>query len=271
MGLFSMSNSTQSVCRDLFVAVLRVVRSVLPRVVVGGVAALACITGLSGCQAVNGDTASSIAQLRIIDATPDANGLDIYSGNAAIAYNLGFGTITSYVPVTPSTYTFSIDTAGTRAALTTVRATLGSAKQYTLLLSNTAAPIQPQLLTDQSQPAPSGQIALRFLDVALSPGAIDLYLVPSGSTLAKVNPLRTALLPGSNTGYLNVPTGTYTLYIVTNGSVISTTTVPLYTGASTTYPAGSARTILVLDQLIVTAPAVQVVTSSDYDSPTATQ
>ncbi|SEC24071.1 DUF4397 domain-containing protein [Terriglobus roseus] len=246
-------------------------RSILPRMVFGAVAMLACVSGLSGCQAVNGVTSATIAQLRIIDASPDAGGLDIYSGTSAIAYNLGFGTITSYVPATPSTYTYSIDTAGTRTALTTVRATLATAKQYTLLINNAAATIQSQVLTDQSQPAPSGQISLRFLDEAISPGAIDLYLVPSSSSLAAVNPLQTGIVFGTNTGYLNVPTGTYTLYVVTNGTVISKTTVPLYTGASTTYPAGSARTILILDQQIVTAPAVQVVTTSDYESATATQ
>ncbi|WP_157178430.1 DUF4397 domain-containing protein [Terriglobus roseus] len=243
----------------------------LPRLVFGGIATLACVSGLSGCQAVNGVTSASAAQLRIIDATPDAGGIDIYSGNAAIAYNLGFGTITSYVPVTPSTYTFSIDTAGTRTALTTVRATLGVAKQYTLLISNAAAALQSQVLIDQSQPAPSGQVSLRFLDEAISPGAIDIYLVPAGSTLAKVNPLQTGVVFGTNTGYLNVPTGTYTMYVVANGTVISTTTVPLYTGASTAYPSGSARTVLILDQTILTSPAVQVVTTSDYESATATQ
>ena len=257
------SSALQSVRRGL--------RGALPRLAFGGVGALACVCGLSGCQAVNGATSTSIAELRIMDATPDAGGLDIYSGSTAIAYNLGFGTITSYVPAAPSTYTFSADSAGTKTALTSVRATLGTGKQYTLLISNIAASIQSQVLTDQSQPAPSGQIALRFLDEAVSPGAIDLYLVPSGSTLAKVNPLQTALVFGTNTGYLDVPTGTYTLYVVTSGTVIATTTVPLYTGASTTYPAGSARTVLILDQQIVTNPAVQVLTADDYDSATATQ
>ncbi|AFL89823.1 hypothetical protein Terro_3609 [Terriglobus roseus DSM 18391] len=265
-----MSSSFQSACHTLLFR-RDVVRGLLPRLVFGGIATLACVSGLSGCQAVNGVTSASAAQLRIIDATPDAGGIDIYSGNAAIAYNLGFGTITSYVPVTPSTYTFSIDTAGTRTALTTVRATLGVAKQYTLLISNAAAALQSQVLIDQSQPAPSGQVSLRFLDEAISPGAIDIYLVPAGSTLAKVNPLQTGVVFGTNTGYLNVPTGTYTMYVVANGTVISTTTVPLYTGASTAYPSGSARTVLILDQTILTSPAVQVVTTSDYESATATQ
>jgi hypothetical protein len=249
---------------------LRLTARALPRLVLGGLGAMAAISGLSGCQAVSSAT-TAVAQVRIIDATPDAGGLDIYAGNSAIAYNLGFGTITSYIPMTPSTYTFAADSAGTRTALTSIRATVATGKQYTLLLSNIAASIQSQVLVDQSQPAPSGQISLRFLNEAVSPGALDLYLVPSGSTLAKVNPIQTGVVFGTNTGYLNVPVGTYTLYVVSNGTVISTTTVPLYTGASTTYSAGAARTIVILDQQIVTSPALQVVTTNDYDSATATQ
>ncbi len=240
------------------------------RVLCGGVLSLACVLGMSGCQAVNG-TSVPVAQLRIVDATPDAGGVDVYLGSTAIAYNLGFGTTTSYVATTPSTYTVSVNSAGTKTALSSVRATLSTNKQYTLLISNAAASMQTQVLTDQSQPAPSGQVALRFLDESMSAGNLDLYLVPSGGTLAKVNPIQTNLAFGGNTGYLDVPVGTYTLYVVANGTVISSTTVPLYTGSATAYSFGSARTFVLLDTQIVTSPAVQVLTLDDYDSATATQ
>jgi hypothetical protein len=236
----------------------------------GGAGALLCAGMLSGCQAVS-TSVTPVSQLRIIDASPDAGGIDIYAGNSALAYNLGFGTVTSYVPITPSTYTLTVDTAGTRTALSTTRATLANSKQYTMLVSNVAAQQQAQVLTDQSMPAPSGEIALRFLDESMSVGSVDLYLVPSGSTLAKVNPILTNVTFTQNTGYINVPTGTYTLYIVANGTVISTTTVPLYTGPAVTYAGGSARTMVLLDEQIITSPALQVITIPDYDSATATQ
>lgn len=240
------------------------------RLALGLVGAAACVTGLSGCTAVNGGT-TSVSQLRIIDATPDSGGLDIYANTSVLTYNLGFGTITSYIPINPGTYALSADVSGSRTVAASVRASLINGKQHTLLLSNVAAQLQATFLTDQSQPAPTGQISLRFLDEAISPGALDLYLVPAGSTLAKVQPIRTGLAFGDNTGYINVPTGSYTLYIVTNGTVIATTTVPLYTGGATTYAGGSAHTVVILDQQIVTNPAIQVVVADDYESATATQ
>jgi len=48
------------------------------------------------------------------------------------------------------------------------------------------------------------------------------------------------------------------------------TTVPIYTGAKVTYAPGAARTLVLLDQQVVTEPGFQVVTADDYDSPSAT-
>jgi hypothetical protein len=223
---------------------------------------------MTGCQAVSGN--SSLAQLRIIDASPDSGGLDFYAGNGVLTYNLGFGTITSYIPMTPGTYNLTVDQANSRTALVTTRATLAGSKQYTLLVGNVNASLEGLVLADQSSPAPSGQIALRIIDQATKIGPIDVYLVPSGSTLLTVNPVKSGINFDDNTGYLNVPVGSYKLYVVPAGTVITATTVPTYSGGSITYPQGSARTIVLLDTQVVTTPGVQVIIANDYDSATAT-
>src|ERR1700732_4750099 len=99
---------------------------------------------LSGCQGIV--SSPTLSQLRIIDASPDAPGLDIYAGTAAIDYNLGFGSITSYVPVDPGTYTISADSAGTKQVLSTAKVTVAAAGQYTVLLGNVAASMQETIL-----------------------------------------------------------------------------------------------------------------------------
>lgn len=225
---------------------------------------------LSGCQAVSSNSPTS-SQLRIIYASPDTGGVDIYAGASVLAYNLGFGTITSYIPITPSTYTLNVDQANTRTVVASARASLALNKQYTLLVGNAAANLQAQVLSDQSGPAPSGQISLRFLDQATKIGAVDIYAVPSSTTLTKTNPIATDVLLGGNTGYINIPVGTYKLYVLTAGTTPVDTTVPLYAGGNTTYPQGSARSVVLLDTQVVTTPGVQVITANDYDSATAAQ
>jgi hypothetical protein len=66
---------------------------------------------LSGCQGITEGPVPS--QVRMIDASLSAGAIDVYLGSNALAYNLGLGTVTSYVPATPGTYTVSAEAAGT--------------------------------------------------------------------------------------------------------------------------------------------------------------
>ena len=229
---------------------------------------LPALAALTGCQAVVSTASSS--QVRVIDASPDAPGLDIYQGTGAIAYNLGFGTVTSYVPLTPGTYTINADSAGTKQVLSSAKGTFAASAQYTVLIGNLSADLQQLILQDHAQPAPSGQIALRFINQATRIAAVDIYLVPAGQKFTAVTPLLTNFTFPTNTGYLNIPTGTYTLVMVPTGTIPTSTTVATYTGAQVTYTGGSATTLILIDQQLVTTPGLQVITAPDYTSPTAT-
>ena len=239
-----------------------------------GLAVLTCFAGilgslaLTGCQAV--DATSSTTQVRIIAASADAPGLDVYAGNTAVAYNLGFGTVTSYVRVNPGIYTFSADTAGSRQVLTTSKNTLVTGSQYTILVGNGEASLDQTVMQDQSQAAPSGQISIRFIDQSTRVGPVDIYLVPAGQKYTAVTPILTGFTLPSNSGYLNVPAGTYSIVLVPAGVVPTSSTVTLYAGSQVGYTGGSATTVILIDQQIVTTPGLQVLSVPDYLPPTAT-
>ena len=152
-----------------------------------GLAAL--LAPLPGCQSITGSPSTS--QVRIIDASPDAGGIDVYEQGSILAYNLGLGTITSYVPITPGNYSIVVDAAGTRQQLAAQGGTFLNGAQYTVLVSNYSASLQETILKDQTQAAPSGQIALRIIDESTRAGAVDLYLIPTGSTILTVRPYLT--------------------------------------------------------------------------------
>jgi hypothetical protein len=239
-------------------------------------AALAvCGVVLAGCQGVTG--LQPAAQVRVIDASPDAPALDIAQTSPAPAvpnglYNIGFGTISSYIPMSAGTYTHSAFVSGTQQQLAFARGIFSSGGQYTLLAGNTAASLQMALLKDQSTPAPSGQTALRFLGQATRSGAVDLYLLPAGFSLSGASPIAAGVNFGTNTGYINAPAGTYSIVAYPAGTAPSASS-PSFTGTQTAFPATSVRTIVLLDQRPDAAPAsphsLQVVTASDYD-PSAT-
>lgn len=220
---------------------------------------------LTGCQAMVGNP--SAAQVRVVDASPDAPGMDLYQGSDGIAYDLGFGAITSYVPTAPGTYTISTAASGTRQMLTFAKPTLAPSSQYTVLISDTAGNLQQLTLKDQSQPAPVGQTSLRFLDEATRSGPVDVYLVPAGHALVTVNPLLTGISFGANTGYQNIPAGTYSLVVLPAGASPVSTAAASYTGAKVTYPGTAARTLILIDQPLPSMPGLQVITADDYDNP----
>jgi len=219
---------------------------------------------LTGCQMAVGT--ASTAQVRIIDASPDAPTIDIYQAGTGLAHNLAFGTITSYIPISPGASIVTANTAGSRQVLTTAKTTYAVATQYTVLIGDAASNLQQTVLVDQNQPAPAGQIALRVLDQTTSlNNAVDVYLVPAGESLTIVKPIATGMFFGSNSGYLTVPAGTYAIELLPAGTVVSAATVPLYTGARATYASGVARTLLLLDQPMATTPGPQVVVADDFD------
>ena len=103
---------------------------------------------LSGCQGIMANPSNS--QVRIIDVAPAAPALDIYQDHSALAYSLGFGTITSYVPVTPGTYTIAANSTGTEQVISAAKGTFLPATQYTVLIGRpcrqraTAYPQRPE-------------------------------------------------------------------------------------------------------------------------------
>ncbi len=103
---------------------------------------------------------STSAQLRVIDASPDAGVIDSYQNSSALAYNLGFGTMTSYIPMSPGVYNLAAEKAGTRQTLVANNETLAANRQYTEIIGAGLANLQQTLLLDQSTPAPSGRIAV---------------------------------------------------------------------------------------------------------------
>jgi Domain of unknown function (DUF4397) len=228
-------------------------------------AVLATVT-LTGCQAIV--STEPQAQVRIIHATPDAPGpgLDVYQGSNALAFNLGFGSVTSYIPLAPGAYTIHADTAGSRQVLSSAKTTFAASTQYTVLLGNSITSPQQLTLTDQSQAAPSGQIALRFINQATRTSAVDIYLVPAGQKLTAVTPIVTSVAFGTNTGYLNVPTGVYSLIMVPTG-IAPVSSSATYAGPQVTYSAGAARTIVLIDQPLATTPGLRVITAEDFDPP----
>ncbi len=222
--------------------------------------------GLSGCQGIT----STSAELRVIDASPDAGVIDSYQNSSALAYNLSLGTMTSYIPMSPGVYNLASEKAGTRQTLVASAETLAANRQYTEIVGAGLANLQQTLLLDQSTPAASGRIALRVINQATRSGAVDVYLVPFGKS-GSISPLAINLGFGANSGYIDLPEGTYALDVVPTGTALTSSTVTLFSGAQVEYASGAVRTVVLIDQAApgsqhAGTPGVQAIVADDADA-----
>lgn len=221
---------------------------------------------LTGCQSLS--STASFARVRVIDISPDAPPVDIYQGNEAVAYNLSYGTVTSYVPITPGGSVFTVNSAGSRQVLSSIVGTFSAGTQYTVLVSNPASSLQQLILTDRGLPSASGAKPaplVRFLHQAARASAVDVYLVPAGQRLTSATPVVTNLQPGSATEYLSVPNCTCTAVMLPAGTAPSVSAIAAHAGAHITYAIGSARTMILLDAPPASSSGLQVVTTMDAE------
>jgi Domain of unknown function (DUF4397) len=231
-------------------------------------AVLLAAAGLSGCQSIDMNS----AQLRVIDASPDAGVIDSYQNSSALAYNLGFGTMTSYVPMAAGSYTLATDKAGTRQALAATTDTLVAGRQYTEIVGSSLANMQQTVFQDQTTSAPAGQIAVRLINEATRAGAVDVYLVPMSGRLANTSPFAVDLNFGATSGYISLPEGTYAIDVVPTGTALTSSTVTLLSGAQVEYASGAVRTVVLIDQEIpgaqhvALASGVQAIIADDVEA-----
>jgi len=227
----------------------------------------AVLASLPGCQSIEATT-NNVATIRVVNASPDAGGaagLDFYLNNTILRYIVGFGsTPLNYVPVVPGNYTISADQGHTTQTLVSAYQTLANGQSYTAVAGNVLANLQLTVLTDQTTPAPSGEVAFRFFDQATKVGAVDIYLVPTGGKLITTLPFLTGLTFGTNTGYIAIPANTYSIAIVPTGTVPIATTLTLVTTNQVTYTAGNVQTLILEDNLVTTTPAMNVISLTDY-------
>ena len=203
--------------------------------------------GLSGCGSITADSPDA-AQVRFVDASADAPALDLYLNTNGAAYNLSFGTVTSYVAAGPGEYRISANRANTTQALVNAKATLGATRQYTAVVSNSLGNLQETVYPDAHAPAPAGMLAVRVLNAAAGGGPVDVYLVPTNGVTAALAPLVRGLGYTGNGGYVDVPANaSYSVEVVPGGMVPAAANGGLLSGVSVSGSSGAVRTVVLGD------------------------
>ena len=157
--------------------------------------------------------AQDAAKVRVLHGVGDAPAVDVYAGRDKIVSDLEFGQITDYLTVPAGTYRIRVLPAGTplkgSTAVVDAKLTFEAGTMTTVAATGSLAELVPQVVADD--PAPSLENAqIRVAHLALAP-AVDIAVKDGDVVIAD-------LAYPDNSGYLDVPPGSYTFEIRAAGT-----------------------------------------------------
>ncbi|MGA2252781.1 DUF4397 domain-containing protein [Terracidiphilus sp.] len=232
------------------------------KLAMAAICALLAAFGLAGCQTVQGFTATAL--VRVIDASYIAPPANVYVENQLFAGNIAQGYISNYGTVTPSAATVvKVSPVTGTTPTASAAATLNAGTQHTVFITDNGQSSTQYVLTvleDQDTAAAIGHSAFRFLNQAPRTGGVDIYMVPSGSTIADAVPLVTNLAVGASTAYISFSSQTVTMVITPTGTI-----TPSYTSAALALTGGEVRTVVIVDSQLTTNPPVQALIADDVN------
>lgn len=232
----------------------------VPRLIAISAASLLVAVGLSACQAVDGFSQPSL--VRVIDASYIAPAVNIFVEKTLFAGNVGEGYISNYGTVKPSLNApVSVTSVSSGTALVTANVTLKAGAQHSVFLTdNGAAPTSytVTVLEDAQTAAASGHSSFRFLNQAPRTGALDVYMIPAGTTLANTIPICTNVAVGNTCGYVSFESQSVTMVVTPTGQI-----TPKYSSKPLSLTGGEVRTVVVVDSQLTSDPPVSVVIAND--------
>lgn len=184
-------------------------------------------------------------QFRVLQTSPDENAVDVLLDGTSVASGVTYAAPTNYSSVSSGSHSLKVRPTGSTADLIDEQITLNGGSNSTLVVANFASSITPILLTDDTTAPSSGDVKVRFLNVAPGLGNVDIYLVAPGSTPGLVAPTLPSLAFDTASGYQSFTAGSYEFFVTAAGNTFS------YVDSGTiTFTAGQNATLVALSNRI---------------------
>jgi hypothetical protein len=199
---------------------------------------------LAGACNSNTTSPANSAELRVINASPDASPLDVYIGGALAVDSLPYAFANPYVFVQSGTIDVAVRSHNAINVLLETSPTYNAGQFYTFIVAGTSASLAAVELADDTTAAPSGNFKLRMVHVAPAGPPMDLYYTGPTDDLTAATPIATAVAFKSATAYLTPAIGSGRLRVTQAGTktvLIDSGTLSFSTGqVSTLFVIGSA-------------------------------
>jgi hypothetical protein len=212
------------------------------RLILRWCAVLATVTvTVLGATGLPAYAAGDVGYVRLAHLSPDTPDVDVYlstvgGGTPKVFHGVGYGTVSSYLPVPPGTYAVAMRASGAPATdppVLTTDVTVVAGKAYLVAGVGNHANLGLKVIDDDLSPPPAGKAKVRVLQASVRAPVLDLA-IQGGPTIA------TGVAFATTTDYYTVDPGRWTLAVKgTNGGAAGT--------LSTRLAAGNVYSLLVLD------------------------
>jgi len=174
---------------------------------------------LAGCG--GGSSSSSDVQtlVRVVNVSPGTGIVKVTLAGVVTTSALPYHEATAYIPVASGTPELTVYSATTGAVLYDVSGiSISSGTRSTIFVYGGGANVTTTLLADDTPAASAGHFSLRLSHSATGTGALDLYLLPPGTSVADATPASSALAYAGTTGFAEFASGTYTVVLTPAGT-----------------------------------------------------
>jgi hypothetical protein len=189
---------------------------------------------------------STSTRVRLVNASPDSNGLEVLldSSTTGAVTGVTFGTASKYVSLSAGAHAVQVKDPNAGSAPPVQNLNFTSGTDTTLLAASSYATLNIVELTDDNKAPTTGDVKIRVVHTAQSLGTVDVYIVAPGTDLGTVSPTYPSVAFEGATAYKEVAAGSYEVYITQpNQKFYYIDSGPL------TLTAGQIRTVVALDNV----------------------
>jgi hypothetical protein len=199
----------------------------------------------------------SKAKLRVLNAVPNQSQITVLLDGNATFNNVAYGIANDYMSTGDGSRHIQVEPAGSTNFIIDQNINLNSGTNTTFIAADFSSTSSGIVLTDDTTAPTSGNVKIRIVNGSPNLGAVDVFIVPPGTSLNSVSPTITNLGFGSSSDYQSLVAGSYEIFFTPHGSTFAF----LDTGA-VSFAAEQNRTVVVLNNL---SGGFQVTTLTDLN------
>lgn len=187
------------------------------------------------CNDKNKSTTPPATSFGVVNASPDAGGLDVYLNGGPLVRNLAPGADTGYFTVSPGSYTLSFADSGSTASLLDQQMSFAPGVAYSVFAIDSVSHLQTAVVADSATVPSADSVEARFFN--FSPNAQPLDVAINGTVAFSNRGYNDITTNPTATHFTYFTPGTYTLELRAAGTstVLYSTSVTLTGGKVYTF------------------------------------